>query len=429
MTQLPELEKEVESAPRSVFDRVPAILRDVAFRRYWSAQTISYMGDQVTTVALPLIAVLTLNVTPFQMGLLAAAQLVPNLLISLHAGAWVDRHGRRARTMIAMDVGRAVLLASVPVAYVLDALSLAQLFVVTFLIGCMGVVFNLAAQGLFTAVVPREKFLEANSLTRGSFSFSWVAGPGLAGSLVQILSAPVVILADVVSFLGSALLLRGVRAKEPEGDKDGGGNVREGLAFVRRTPALRAKFVAGTSLNFFYTVYFTLLLLYAARELGLPAGLIGLALSAGAVGALLGSVLANKTVRRIGLGTSFVLGSLLYPAALALVPLAGGDQWTAFALLTIAEFVSGAGLMLLDISGATLQQAITPDRFRSRVQGAYMTVSFGTRPLGSVAAGGLAEVFGLRPVLGLAVAGGVLSVLPLLRSPIPRMRELPDEAK
>lgn len=410
-------------------DRVPSLLREEAFRRYWCAQTISYVGDQVTIVALPLAAVLTLNATPFQLGLLSAAGLLPNLLISIHAGAWVDRRGQRRKTMIMMDAGRAVLLSSVPIAYFFGFLTLAQLFAVTFLAGSMGVIFNVATQGLFVAVVPRARYLEGTALSRGTYSFSWVAGPGLGGLLVQALSAPIAILADVVSFVGSGFLLRSMSADEPEGEQSQRGRLREGLAFVRRTPVLMAKFVAGAALNLFFSIYFALFLLFAARELHLSAGLIGLALSGGAVGALLGSMITKRVVKRIGLGVTFILGSLVYPAVLVLVPFAGGAAWQGFVMFTVAEFLSGAGMMLLDISGSTIQQAITPDRVRARVQGAYQATNYGARPVGALLGGLLAGMFGLRPVLLLAVAGGVLSAVPLLASPIPHMRDIPDESE
>jgi MFS family permease len=407
---------------------VPSLLRDLAFRRYWTAQTVSYLGDQVTFVALPLIAVLALHASPAEMGYLTAAGTLPNLLFSLHAGALADRRGRRRRTMIATDLARAALLATVPVAYGLGSLTLGQLYAVAFLAGGLAVLFNVCTTGLFTALVPHERYVEGNSLSRGSYSFSWVAGPGIGGVLVQVLSGPVALLVDVASFVGSALLLRSISATEPAGDAGSGGRIRDGLRFVRRSPTLRAKFAAGAGLSLFHTMYFTLLLLFAARELHLPAGTIGLALGGGAVGALLGAAVATRTSRRIGIGPAFLLGSLLYPAALVLVPLAGGGRALAVTLLVTAEFGSGFGLMVFDVAGSALQQALTPDRLRSRVQGAYMAFNWGIRPVAALLAGALGGWFGLRPTLWLAVAGGVASVLPLVPSPVPRLRELPAQA-
>ena len=408
--------------------RTPVLLRELAFRRFWTAQTVSYLGDQVTMIALPLIAVLTLDATAAEMGLLTAAGALPNLLFALHAGAWIDRRGRRRTTMIATDVLRAVLLASVPVAYWLDALTLAQLYAVAFLAGSLAVVFAVCANSLFASLVPRERFVEGTSLVRGSYSFSWVAGPSAGGLLVQLLSGPAALVADAASFVASAFLLGSIAPSEPPGDAAARGHIREGLRFVARTPGLQAKFVSGAVVNFFHTIYFTLLFLFAARELGLSAGTIGLALGAGAVGALAGSAIAAPTSRRIGLGPAFLLGSFLFPAALLLVPLAGGPAWLAFGLLVVAELGSGVGLMLDDICGGVIQQALTPDRLRSRVQGAYMALNFGVRPLGALAGGALGGWLGLRPTLWLAAAGGVAGAVLLLPSPLPRMRDLPAEA-
>jgi MFS family permease len=412
-----------------LMDRIPRLLHQVTFRRVWTAQTISFLGDQVSTVALPLTAVLALNASAAEMGLLGALASLPNLLFALHAGGFVDRYGRLRHMMILSDVGRAAVLLTVPVAYALDALTLAQLWVVAFVTGVLAMLFNVASNSLFAALVDREDYVQGTSLTRGSFSFSWVAGPGFGGMLVQALSAPVALLADVVSFLGSALLLRSISPEEPAPEKErSSSHIQDGLRFVSRTPALRAKFVGGGLLNLFYTVYFTLFLLFIARELGLTPGMIGVALGLGAVGALFGSFITGWVSRRAGIGPTFLIGSILFPGALALVPFATQDKWVAFGLVVAAEFFSGMGLMLCDIAGSSIQQALTPDRFRSRVQGAYLGLIHGVRTAGALAAGVLGTLMGLRPALWLAVVGGVLSCLPLLFAPVTRMRTLPEQA-
>jgi predicted MFS family arabinose efflux permease len=245
---------------------------------------------------------------------------------------------------------------------------------------------------------------------------------------VQVLSAPVALVLDVISFVGSALFLGSISPAEPPGDEAGSGRIREGLRFVRRTPALLAEVAAGAALNFFYTIYFALLFLYATRELGLAAGTIGLVLGAGAVGALVGSTLTAWVSRRLGVGRALVLGSFVYPAGLVLVPLASGPQWLAVVMLIVAELGSGLGLMVYDISASSIRQALTPDRLRSRVQGAYLTLNHGARPLGALVGGALGTWLGLRPTLWVAVIGGMASMLLLLPSPLPRMRVLPAEA-
>ncbi len=409
--------------------RVPDLLREVNFQRYWTAATISYLGDQVTMIALPLTAVLSLHASAAQVGLLSAAISAPNLLLSLHAGLMVDRRGRRRKTMILADLLRAVLVASVPVAYAFDALTFGQLYLVAFLVGALTVVFGVCTTSLFAAIVPKERYLEGNSWTQGTYAFSWVAGPSIGGGLVSLLMAPFALVVDAVSFLGSALALSSISPQEPPGGKTARRGVREGLRFVRETPALFAKLASYTVLNLFYVMYSTLLLLYATRTLHLPAGLVGLALGVGALGALLGSVFSARTTRRLGVGPAMIIGTVGYPAALILVPLAPRSHAVAMAFLIAAEFVSGFALAIVDMAGTALQQVLVPDRLRARIQGVLMVTANGSRPLGALAAGLLATLVGVRSTLVIAVVGGIASVLLLLPSPIPRMRELPDPAQ
>jgi len=178
------------AAPATRRLRLPAVLGDREFRRFWSGETVSLFGDQITMIALPLVAVLALDASPAQMGYLGAALLIPNLLFALHAGAWVDRHGRRRHTMIFTAFGRAALIATIPLAYWLDLLSFGQLYVVSFLIGTLSLLFYVSYSTLFVSLVPRERYLEANALLNGSRAFSYIGGPSVGGLLVQIFSAP-----------------------------------------------------------------------------------------------------------------------------------------------------------------------------------------------------------------------------------------------
>ena len=419
---------ELAERPRLRARLVPPLLGDLPFRRFWAAQTISFFGDQVNWIALPLVAVLALDAGPGQMGLLAAVGTLPNLLFSLHAGALVDRRGRRRETMIWADWGRAALLATVPVAYWLGVLTMAQLYVVAFLTGALTVAFFVCINALFTMLVPREQYVAGNSLVNGSRAFSFVAGPSVGGILVQVLSAPAALLADAVSFVGSALLLGSIAPEEPPVEQAERGHVREGLRFVFRTPILRAKLAATAVINFFNFVFLALFILYATSELGVSPGTLGIVLGAGAIGGVIGSILTGRIARRLGVGPACVLGCMLFPASFLLVPLAEGPTWLVLALLLLFEFGAGVGVMVLDIVGGAIQQALVPDRLRSRVSGAYMVVNFGVRPLGSLAGGALGAWVGLQPTLWLAATGGLLGFLFLLPSPIPRLRELPEEA-
>jgi MFS family permease len=419
---------ELADRPRLRARLVPPLLGDLPFRRYWAAQTISFFGDQINWIALPLVAVLALDAGPGQMGLLAAAGTVPNLLFSLHAGALVDRRGRRRETMIWADWGRAALLATVPLAYWFDVLTMAHLYVVAFLTGALTVAFFVCINALFTMLVPRERYVEGNSLVNGSRAFSFVAGPSVGGVLVQVLSAPTALLADAFSFVGSALLLRSIDPEEPPVETAERGHIREGLRFVFRTPILRAKLGATAVINFFNFLFFALFILYATSELDVSPGTLGIVLGAGAVGGVIGSVVTGRITRRLGVGPAFILGCVLFPASFLLVPFAEGPTALVLALLLAFEFGAGLGVMVLDIVGGAIQQAIVPDRLRSRVSGAYMVVNYGVRPLGSLAGGVLGAWLGLRPTLWIAAVGGLMGVLFLLPSPIPRLRELPEEA-
>ena len=396
---------------------VPALLRGRVFRRYWSASTISMFGDQVSGVALPLAAVLALHAGAAQMGYLTALEWLPSLLFGLHAGAWVDRRGHRRRTMIAADAGRAALFASIPVCYALHALTLAQMFAVTFGAGLLSVLFNVSDSTLFVSIVPPERYMDAQSLIYGSRALSFAGGPSIGGALVQLVSGPFAVAADALSFLGSAFLLGRIRPAEPPVD-DSGGLVLAGARFVARSALIRASLIAAATLNFFYVMFAALYLLYAVRVLHIRPGLVGVLIGAGAIGAVLGSLVTKPLAARIGAGWAYAAGCLLYAAPLVLWPLAHGAMPLVLAML----FVSGFGLMVLDITIGVIFAAIIPDTLRSRVTGAFQAVNYGTRPLGALLGGVLGSALGLRPALWVATLGGVAGFALLLPTPLPRYR-------
>ena len=376
-------------------------------------------------LALPLVAVLVLDADAEAMGYLTALGLAPNLLFALHAGAWVDRRGRRRQLMIAADVARAALLATIPLAYVLDALTLGHMYLVSFLVGTLAVVFNVSDSSLFVSVVPRDRFVEGSSLLNGSRAFSYVAGPAASGFLVQALSAPGALVADALSFLGSGALLRSIEPAEPDPDESTGG-VTTGLRWILASPIVFASLLATATINFFNFLFFALFILYATKSLDVSPGALGLVLGAGAIGGLVGSVVTGPTTRWIGVGPTFILGCVLFPAPILLVPLAGGSHEVVLACLFLAEFGSGLGVMLLDIASGAIKAALVPHRLRSRVSGAYTFVNYGIRVLGSLAGGLLGSWIGLRPALWIGAAGAMLGVLFLIPSPLLRLRELPE---
>jgi MFS family permease len=405
----------------------PPLLRESPrFRRFWLGQSVSLLGDQVTVIALPLVAVLVLDATPAQMGYLFAAELAPNLLFSLHAGAWVDRRGRKRQLMILTDIGRALALGSLPLAYAFDALTYPHMLAVGFVMGTLSVLFYVSYSSLFVALVPRERFVEGSSIVNGSRALSYVAGPSVGGALVQILSAPVTLVVDTCSYLVSALFLRSVEVEEPAAEVPGKGHVVAGLRWVFGNPIVRAALGATATINFFNFVFFALFILYATRSLDVSPGTLGLVLGAGAAGGVIGSLVTGRISRRIGIGPAFALGCVLFPAPLLLVPLAGGPKPVVLACLFLAEFGAGFGVMLLDISAAAISASIIPDRLRSRASGAYMVVNYGVRPLGALVGGALGSWLGLRPTLWIATAGALAGFLWLLPSPILGLRTLPE---
>ena len=365
--------------------RIPELLRDRPFRRYWSAQSISMFGDQVSSIALPLVAVLTLHAGPAAMGYLSALVWLPSLLFSLHAGAWADRRGRRRATMIAADLGRAALLASIPVCYALGVLTLAQLYVVAFGAGTLSVLFTVSDAALFVTLVPAGRYVEGNSLVHGSRAMSFIGGPSVGGLLVQLLTAPFAVLADALSFLGSAFFLGRIRPAEPPGEQPGRGSLMAGARFIMGSGIVRASLAAVATINFFNFMFFALYVLYATRSLDIRPGLLGLILGAGAVGGLIGSLITRRLAARVGVGWAYVVGCAAFPVPLVLVPLAGGPHLLVAAMLFAAEFVSGFGVMILDISIGSIFAAVIPDQLRSRVSGAFSAVNYGTRPVGRAA--------------------------------------------
>jgi MFS family permease len=407
----------------------PLLREKPVFRRFWLGETISLFGDQVSMIALPLVAVLVLDANAAQMGYLVAAQLAPNLVFALHAGAWVDRRGRRRQTMIATDLGRAAAIATIPLAYGLDVLTIQQLYVVAFVVGSLSVLFNVSYASLFVSIVPREEYVSANSLLAGSRAFSFVAGPSIGGVLVQLVKAPFALLVDAVSYLCSAFYLGSISPEEPATEQAERGHVMAGIRFVLGNPTMRASLLATATINLFNFIFFALFILYAVRSLHVRAGTLGLVLGAGAVGGIIGSMVTTRLGRRIGIGPAFLLGCILFPVPLLLVPLAGGPKPLVLAMLFLAEFGSGLGVMILDISAASIFAALVPHRLRSRVSGAYTVVNYGVRPVGSLIGGFLGSTIGLRPTLWIAATGAIAGFLWLLPSPLPAMRDLPEPAE
>jgi len=400
--------------------------RQPLFVRYWAARTVSVFGDQVSALAIPLTAVLVLHASAFEVGLLTAMAWLPELLFALPAGVWVDSRAKRRRLMVVTDLLRAAVLATLPLAWWLAELTFWHLLAVTFTVGALTVFFDLSGTNFFVALVQRRQYVEAQSRLSTSRSTSYIAGPSIAGFLVQVLGAPVALLADAGSFVVSALFLRQTNVAEPPVEPTTERALRRmGAAFRHLVddPLLRASLLCTATINFFNFVLLGIFVLYASRTLGLSAGTIGIVMGAGAFGGLFGALIAPRVGRTLGTGRAVVAGAILFPGALALIPLAHGSHALAGGMLLAAEFFASVGVMVFDINQNALLALHIPDAIRSRIVGAYRFVNYGTRPVGAVLGGVLGSVIGIRETLWFAVLGGMLGVLFLVGSPLPRARQ------
>jgi MFS family permease len=381
-------------------------------------------------LALPIVAVLILGADPAQMGVLTAVGLLPHLLFSLPAGVWLDRVRRRRRLMIVADLIRAAAIATVPLAFALNLLSIELLFVLAFVIGTVAVFFDLAWLTMVSAVARREQLVEANSLLNASRSVSAVGGPAIGGVLIEILTAPIALIADAVSYVASAFFLTRVRVDDQPIEHEPG-TIREqlitGLSFLVRDPIMRPSVFSVATVNLFNYGFQGLFIYFATQNLGLDPGVLGLALGAGAVGAVVGAVIAAPLGRRFGIGPGYIVGLVLFPAAAIVIPLAEGLPFAAIvAILILAEFVGGLGVMILDINGGSLLLARMPARIRGRAGGAFRFINMGIRPIGATMGGILGSLIGVRETLLIVTVAQLLGLLWLIGSPIPRLREIPE---
>ena len=396
----------------------------------WGAETISQFGTQVTQLALPLVAILTLDESAFRVALLTTAEFLPFLLFTLPAGVWVDRLPRRP-ILICANLGRATALLSVPVAHWLGVLTIWQLYAVGFAVGVGTVFFDLAYMSYLPRLVGRAELVEGNAKLETSRSVAQVAGPGLGGVLVSVLTAPVAIAVDAVSYLLSALLMGRIRTVEAVASRDERrslrAELREGLGYVFRHPYQRGIVGAVAISNFFGQLVFAILLVFAVRELGLTAAAIGVILSLGSVGALFAAVTARRVGDWLGVGRTILFAAFLFGPGTLLIAVAPVDYAGVFIVAAIA--IVGYGGTLFNVTMISLVQAITPDRILGRANASRRFVVWGVIPVGGVAAGVLAETIGLRETIVVGSLGALLAVVPILASPIRslgRMSELDD---
>jgi len=399
------------------------------FVKLWSAETVSQFGTQFTQLALPLVAIDVLHVSAFEVAALTTVEFLPFLLVSLPAGVWVDRLRRRP-ILVVGDVSRALLLGSVPVAYWLGALTMAQLYVVGFLVGIATVFFDVAYQSYLPALVERQQLIDGNAKLEISRAAAQLGGPGLAGIVINFLRAPAALAFDAVSFAGSALFIFRIRKHELAPARDAQSprmreELREGLRYVFRHPFLKNIAACTALFNFWGNMGFAVLLVFARRELHLSPLAIGLAFTLSNVGPLLAAFNANRISSRFGVGRTIIGASIIGAPTFLVIPFAPEGN-AALAFLIPAFIVGGLSNVIYNVTQVSLRQAITPARLQGRMNSVMRFIVWGTIPLGSIIGGVLASTIGVQETLIVSGIGCFMPFLPVLFSPVRRIESMPE---
>lgn len=406
------------------------LLRQPGFRRLWFGQSVSELGSQVTVLALPLAAVVVLHASTLQVGLLTTAGYAAFLLFGLPAGAWIDRLRRRP-IMIAADVARALTLASIPVAYWLGVLTLSQLYAVAFVTGVASVFFDVAYMSYLPGLVGLDNLVDANAKLQVSVSLAQVGGPSAAGLLIGALGAPVAFLADAASFVVSVLSLGVITYHEPAPERAVSRSLRaevaEGIAFVARQPILRIIAACTSTANLFSSGLYAITVVFLVRQVHLHAGTIGLLISAGAIGGVMGGLTASRLRSWFGSARVIVLSLVVTKPFALLIPLTFGGP--GLALFGVATFMTSLGSVVYNVNQASFRQLLCPPQLLGRMNATVRFVVWGTLPLGGLLGGALGDWLGNRDAIWICAAGLALAPLWLVTSPLLRLRDTPEPAE
>jgi MFS family permease len=405
--------------------------------KLWTGQTISQFGDEITLLAIPLLAINILGAGALEMGILGVVRFLPWILFTLPAGVWVDRMRRRP-ILIGADIARAALLASIPIAFLGDWLTLVQVYVVAFLAGTFEVFFDIAYQSYLPSIVERDELVEGNSKLELSRAGSQVAGPTVAGFLIQGIGAPFAIALDALSYLGAALFVGLIRRPEsgpiPHDPAEGKRpsmwhEARAGVGYVVSNRYLRSIAACTGTANLFSNISGAVLILYLVNEdaLHLTPGTIGIIFALGNLGVILGALTGGRLAKAIGIGPTIIASAAMAGIATYAVPLAPQDD--PFWVLVVGGLVLGFGVVVYNVNQVGLRQAITPDRMLGRMNATMRLIVWGTIPVGALIGGILGTVYGLVPVLWVSAIGASLSFLPVLFSPVRSLREIPAQAE
>lgn len=398
--------------------RLTGLWHNPDFVRLWSAQTVSSFGSLVTTVALPFVAILVLGVTPSQLALLGIAEIVPAFLVGLVAGVWIDRLPRRP-LMIAADIGRAVVLGTIPLSAFLGVLQMGQLYVTTALCSVFTIVFDVARQSYVPTLVYRDALVEGNSKVAASEAVVEFSANSVGGWLVQLFSAPYAIVVDAVSFLWSAALILRIKTAEPPlpstvTQQPVVHEIREGLQFLAGTPLLRTLATSAAIFQCAGRGYVTVFLLYAVRDLGFQPGVLGFIFALGGATSFVGALAAQRVIARLGLRRALIASFVLIGAGNGLVALAGTGRGIAGGCLVAQQFVKDPAYPVMNVAEVSLRQLITPNRWQGRIHASLRVVEFGGMLVGALLGGWLGEVIGLQATIAAASIGCAAAALPLL---------------
>jgi len=404
-----------------------SLLRERRFLRFWLSQTISMVGSQVGYLAIPLVAVLILGAGAFQTGALTASSRLPFLVFGLLVGVLADRYRRRPM-LIWTYLVRALALLWIPVAAALDILSMAQLYVVAFVIGSLTLLSDIAAQSLLPSLAPERRIIDANSNLEVSRSSTDLIGPSIAGGLIQAVTAPFALLLDVVTYLVATVLLivTPIREELPARDKAQPSmlaDIREGLGFVLRHHLLRWNALTSAFSNLFTNMLLAVLLLYAVRGLNLNPGTIGVVFAIGSVGALAGAASGQRLATRFGMGPTLIVSNSVIGCGALLLALATGPQPVRLIWTTVAYTVFCFGYPACNVAVISLRQLLAPGHLLGRTNATMRFLTWGTMPLGAFAGGVSGTWLGLRSTMIVAGAGLLLPPVLLLISPLRRVRD------
>ncbi|MEV0596687.1 MFS transporter [Nonomuraea cavernae] len=410
-------------------DKSPAPLRKQRdYRLLWTARTISITGSEVSKLAIPLTAVMLLTASPSEMGVLTAAAFVPALLFGLQSGAIADRLIRHRPLMIVCELVSCAAALTVPLAWLFGVLNILWLVVVALVIGTAGVLFRAANFPHVASVVAPHQRTEAMAGFQASYSVASVGGPGLAGLLVQLLTAPIAVLAEALSFLASALLLRSIRTpehNEPAPSRGMWRDVVEGLRASATHPVLRAVLGAGVTINFFAMTYTAIYMLYMINTLEIPKGLIGVLIALSGLGGLLGAWITTRMAKKYGENRVLLFSVLFFPIEILAVGLLTGPLWWKLAVLAIMGIVTGGIVVAFaTCMGAIILRETSPE-LRGRVNATMTFAVQGVLALGSLTGGLLAELVGIRPVILVSAVGIAFSTIWIWASPLRPRRSTP----